>query len=100
MARKRVLALAFDCNPKWPSGPVVAYKYALALGEDVELTLVTQILNKPNIDEAGTGSVQVDYINIDPLAMPLDRFGKWLRGGNQLGWTTQIAIVLSGPSCL
>jgi glycosyltransferase involved in cell wall biosynthesis len=72
---------------------VVAYKYALALGEDVELTLVTQILNKPNIDEAGTGSMQVDYINIDLLAKPLDRFGKWLRGGNQLGWTTQIAIV-------
>jgi glycosyltransferase involved in cell wall biosynthesis len=71
---------------------VVAYKYALALGEDVELTLVTQILNKPNIDEAGMGSVQVDYINIDLLAKPLDRFGKWLRGGNQLGWTTQIVV--------
>jgi len=93
VARKRVLALAFDCNPKWPSGPVVAYKYALALGEDVELTLVTQILNKPNLEEAGTGSVRVDYINIDLLAVPLDRFGKWLRGGNELGWTTQIAIV-------
>lgn len=93
MARKRVLALAFECNPKWASLPVVAYKYALALGEDVELTLVTQILNKPNIEEAGTGSVQVDYINIDLLAVPLDRFGKWLRGGNELGWTTQVAIV-------
>jgi glycosyltransferase involved in cell wall biosynthesis len=93
MPKKRVLALAFDCNPKWPSLPVVAYKYALALGEDVELTLVTQILNKPNLEEAGTGSMQVDYINIDLLAVPLDRFGKWLRGGNELGWTTQIAIV-------
>jgi len=93
MARKRVLALAFDCNPKWPSLPAVAYKYALALGEDVELTLITQILNKPNLEEAGTGSVQVDYINIDLLAVPLDRFGKWLRGGNELGWTTQIAII-------
>ena len=92
MARKRVLALAYECNPKWPSLPAVAYKYALALGEDVELTLVTQILNKPNLCEAGIGSVHVDYINIDLLAVPLDRFGKWLRGGNQLGWTTQIAI--------
>lgn len=92
MARKRVLALAFDCNPKWPSLPVVAYKYALALGEDVELTLVTQILNKSNLEEAGTGCVHVDYINIDLLAVPLDRLGKWLRGGNELGWTTQVAI--------
>jgi len=93
VAKKRVLALAFDCNPRWPSLPVVAYKYALALGDGVELTLVTQILNKPNLEEAGTGSMQVDYINIDLLAVPLDRFGKWLRGGNELGWTTQIAII-------
>lgn len=93
MTRKRVLALAFDCNPKWPSLPLVAYKYALALGEEVELTLATQILNKPNLEESGTGSVQVDYVNVDLLAVPLDRFGKWLRGGNELGWTTQIAIV-------
>ena len=93
MARKRILALAFECNPQWPSLPVVAYKYALALGEEVELTVVTQILNQPNIMTAGTGAVKFDFINIDFIAVPLDRFGKWLRGGNQLGWTTQIAII-------
>lgn len=93
MVKKRVLALAFECNPNWPSLPVVAYKYALALGEDVELTVVTQILNKENIDAGGTGNVTFDYVNIDPILIPVDRLGKWIRGGNALGWTTQIALI-------
>lgn len=92
MSQKKVLALAFECNPEWPSLPAVAYKYALALGEDVELTLVTQKMNRENIDKAGSGSVRFDYVNIDPVLVPLERLANWIRGGNELGWTTLQAL--------
>ena len=88
----KVLLLAFECNPNWPSLPVVGYKYALALSEKVEVCLVTQKLNRENIEKAGTGKMTVDYIDIDYISEPLDRFGKWLRGDVNLGWTTQVAL--------
>ena len=88
--------LAFECNPDWPSLPAVAYKYARALAETEDVTLVTQVLNRPNLERAGTGRLTVEYIDIDPILVPLDRLGKLLRGGNSLGWTTQ--IVLTYPS--
>lgn len=92
----KVLMLAFECNPDWPSLPAVAYKYARAVAETDDVTLVTQVLNRPNIERAGTGRLKVDYVDIDPILVPLDRLGKLIRGGNSLGWTTQ--IMLTYPS--
>jgi hypothetical protein len=33
----RVLILAEDCNPEWPSLPVVGYKFAKAIADRVEV---------------------------------------------------------------
>ena len=92
----KILMLAYECNPNWPSLPVVAYKYALAMGEEVEVTLVTQVLNKENIDKAGHGKVNFDFIDVDFISKPFDRFGKFIRGGNSLGWTTQVIFTYPG----
>lgn len=88
----RVLILAEDCNPDWPSLPVVGYKYAKALAEHAEVTVVTQIRNKPQIDRDGLGRARVVYLDTEALAAPMYRFASWLRGGQSVGWTLQIAL--------
>ena len=88
----KVLALAELCNPEWPSLPVVGYQYAKALAEVVDLTVVTQIRNKPNIEAAGLGKAKVEYIDTEWIAKPMYRMAKWIRGGDQVGWTRQMAM--------
>ncbi|MEO1740263.1 MAG: hypothetical protein AAFR99_00495 [Cyanobacteria bacterium J06629_9] len=53
------LILAEDCNPDWPSLPVVGYKYAKALSEHIDVTVVTQIRNRQNIEREGLGQAKV-----------------------------------------
>ncbi|NJM77870.1 MAG: glycosyltransferase family 4 protein [Acaryochloridaceae cyanobacterium RU_4_10] len=88
----RVLILAEDCNPKWPSLPVVGYKYAKAIADQVDVTVVTQIRNKENIEKVGLGRADVVYIDTEVIAAPLYKFAVALRGGQEVGWTMQIAI--------
>lgn len=88
----KVLALAELCNPEWPSLPVVGYQYAKALSEQVDLTVVTQIRNRPQIEAAGLGRARVEYIDTEWLAAPMHRAATWLRGGDQVGWTLGMAM--------
>lgn len=88
----KILTLAFECNPQWPSLPAVAYKYAVAMAEKADVTLVTLRKNQENIEKAGKGRLKVKYIDVDYIAKPLDKIASWLRGGNNLGWTTQVAF--------
>ena len=46
----RVLLLADDCNPEWPSLPVVGYQMAKALSRVADITLVTHVRNRPNLE--------------------------------------------------
>lgn len=88
----RVLALADICNPEWPSLPIVGYQYAKALAEHVDLTVVTQIRNKENIDKAGLGKAKVVYLDTERVAAPLSKLATVLRGGDTMGWTVQVAM--------
>lgn len=88
----RVLILAEDCNPDWPSLPVVAYKYAKAIADYADVTVVTQIRNKENIERAGLGKAEVVFVDTEAIAAPLYRLAVALRGGNDVGWTLQMAI--------
>ncbi len=88
----RVLILAEDCNPDWPSLPVVGYKFARAIAEQADVTLVTQIRNKPNIERDGCGNAKVIYLDTEKFAAPLYKFTTFLRGGDQTGWTTSAAM--------
>lgn len=88
----RILVLADVCNPEWPSLPIVGYKYAKALADQADVTVVTQIRNKPNIEKHGLGNARVVYLDTEGVAAPLARFADFLRGGQGQGWTLQMAM--------
>jgi glycosyltransferase involved in cell wall biosynthesis len=88
----RVLLIAEDCNPEWPSLPVVGYNACKGIAEHVETVVATHIRNKENIEKIGMGRAQVVYIDNEYIAAPMYRLAKWLRGGESVGWTTNIAM--------
>jgi hypothetical protein len=48
----RIVILADDCNPGWPSSPIVAYKAARALADVAEVVVITHVRNRENIQKA------------------------------------------------
>lgn len=88
----RILILADDCNPQWPSLPVVGYKAAKALAEKVEVVVATHVRNRENIEKVGFGSATVGYVDNEYIAAPVYKLSTWLRGGNSVGWTTNVAL--------
>ncbi|MGY3560520.1 glycosyltransferase involved in cell wall biosynthesis [Bradyrhizobium sp. USDA 4463] len=88
----RILILADDCNPEWPSLPVVGYKAAKALAEKAEVVVATHIRNRENIETAGFGRASVTYIDNEYIARPIYKLATWLRGGTSVGWTTNVAL--------
>lgn len=84
----RVLVLAESCNPDWPSLPVVGYKYARALAGVAEVTLVTHVRNRENIDRLGEFGDRVHYIDTEWIAAPLYKLALRLRGGDEVAWST------------
>ncbi|MFO1202058.1 MAG: glycosyltransferase family 4 protein [Tabrizicola sp.] len=88
MTRPRVLILAEQCNPLWPSLPIVGYKYALALAQHCDVQIVTQIRNKENIVADGRLLDRFDFLDTEYIASPMERFSQFLRGGNQVAWST------------
>lgn len=88
----KVLALCDDCNPEWPSLPVVGYKYGCALSHHVDLTVVTQIRNRPNIEKHGFANAKVVYLDTEYIAAGMYKLAKFLRRGSATGWTIQVAM--------
>ena len=88
----RVLILADDCNPDWPSLPVVGYKFARAIANYADVVVVTQIRNKPNIERDGMGKAKVVYLDTEKIAAPIYKLAVALRGGTTTGWTIQMAV--------
>ena len=88
MPKRRVLILAENCNPEWPSLPIVGYKYARALAHVADATIVTHVRNRPNIEKAGEITDRVRYIDNEWIAARMYRLAKFLRGGNEVAWST------------
>lgn len=88
----RALILADDCNPEWPSLPVVGFKAARAIADHASVTVATHVRNRENIERAGFGRARVEYIDNEYIARRLYRLNTWLRGGTEVGWTTNIAM--------
>ncbi|KQB96295.1 glycosyl transferase family 1 [Loktanella sp. 1ANDIMAR09] len=84
----RILVLAEHCNPEWPSLPIVGYKYARALSKVAEVTVVTHVRNRENIEKAKELSDRVRYIDNEWLAAPMYRLERILRGGDEVAWST------------
>jgi glycosyltransferase involved in cell wall biosynthesis len=83
-----VLILAENCNPEWPSLPIVGYKYARALAKVADVTLVTHPRNRENIEKAADLGAPVVYIDNEWLARPMYRMAMRLRGGSEVAWST------------
>lgn len=94
----RILILADDCNPEWPSLPSVGYKAARAIAEYADVVVATHVRNRENIDRVGFGRAQVRYVDSEYIARPAFKFAKWLRRGTETAWTT--AMALKYPSYL
>ncbi len=90
-ARPRILALADECNPDWPSLPIVTWKYARELSRLADVTLVTQVRNRLNIEKAGH-DFPVHYIDTEWIAAPIHRLALRLRGGEEVAWSTSMIM--------
>jgi glycosyltransferase involved in cell wall biosynthesis len=88
----RVLLLANDCNPDWPSLPVVGYNACRGIAEHLDATVATHIRNAGAIEAKGLGRARVEYIDNEWIASPMYKAATWLRGGKSVGWTTNIAM--------
>lgn len=88
----RVLLLADECNPEWPSLPIVGFKLCRAIAEHADVVVATHVRNRPAIARAGFGRAAVEYLDNEYVAAPLHRLGAFLRGGEGAGWTTAVAL--------
>ncbi|MEM9422895.1 MAG: glycosyltransferase family 4 protein [Pseudomonadota bacterium] len=88
MTKLKTLILAEDCNPEWPSLPIVGYKYARALAKLNDATIVTQVRNRAFIEKAGELGDRVVYIDTEWVAAPMNKLSQWLRGGSERAWST------------
>ncbi|PRY23624.1 glycosyltransferase involved in cell wall biosynthesis [Aliiruegeria haliotis] len=94
----KVLLLADDCNPEWPSLPIVGFKYACALARHANVTVATHVRNRENIEKHAPPGLRFRYIDNEYIARPLYRLGTWLRGGDEVAWST--GMIMSYPSYL
>ncbi len=93
--KRRVLLIAEACNPQWSSVPLIGYclSKALALRDDLELTLVTQVRNRAAIEvDPITQLVPVHYIDNEAASRPFVRVNNWLRGSSGVSWTINTAF--------
>jgi phosphatidylinositol alpha-1,6-mannosyltransferase len=95
LLRLRVLLIAEACNPTWASVPLVGYNLARALVShpELEVTLVTQVRNRPALENDPIGqSAEVHFLDNEFIARPVYRLAQWLRGGPGLAWTLDTAM--------
>lgn len=88
----KILVLAEDCNPEWPSLPLVGYKYVLALAKVAQVVVVTHVRNRQNIEKAGPQGVEFVYVDNESIAGPLYRLASWLRGGSEVAWSINMIM--------
>lgn len=87
--KPNVLLVADECNPEWPSLPIVGYKYALEIAKLCNVTLATHVRNKENIEKAA-GGLNVVYIDNEWVAAPMFKAARLIRGGEEVGWSTSM----------
>ncbi|QVL34520.1 glycosyltransferase family 4 protein [Telmatocola sphagniphila] len=92
----RVLLLAEMCNPSWTSVPLIGYNLAAALARHphLEVTLATQIRNRIALEgDPIHRHARVEYVDTEYIAKPFHKLATLLRGGKQLAWTIDTAMM-------
>lgn len=92
MKKPRVLLLAETCNPGWASLPVVGFKYARALAQVADITLVTHVRNQENFEQNGELLDCTTFIDTEWLAKPMYRLANVLRGGREVAWSINLMM--------
>ncbi|KGJ06745.1 glycosyl transferase family 1 [Paracoccus halophilus] len=87
-----ILLLADDCNPEWPSLPIVGYKYAMALGREARVVVATHVRNRENIEKAAPSGVEFVFLDNERVASPIYKIATWLRGGSEVAWSTNMIM--------
>lgn len=91
----KTLLLAEACNPEWTSVPLVGFNllHALSRREDLNVVLATHVRNREALERHEISSrIEIAYIDNEWIARPLYQLGRLLRGGQSLGWTTNMAV--------
>jgi glycosyltransferase involved in cell wall biosynthesis len=93
----RVLLMAEDCNPEWPSLPSVGYQTVKALSRVADVTLVTHVRNRADL-KGHLADVAVEFVDTEYIAAPLYKVGTWLRGTND--GSSRMAIATAYPTII
>jgi glycosyltransferase involved in cell wall biosynthesis len=86
----RVLLMAEDCNPEWPSLPLVGYQTVKALSRVARVTLATHIRNRYDL-KGHLPDTEIEYIDTEYIAAPLYKLATWLRGSIDVNTTTAVS---------
>ena len=93
--RRRVLALAESAHPEAQSVSWIGWALSRAVAERHDLHLVTRKANRAAILAHGLREgVDFTAIDLDWLEEPILRLASRLRGGEDKGWTTLMALSL------
>ena len=90
--RTHVLLIAETCNPQWSSVALVAYYWYSALCKYADVTLVTQIRNRPGFVDAGVDTRNVVFLDSEPVAARLHKLGRMLTLGHPTALGTRTLL--------
>ena len=90
--RKNILIIAEDCNPEWHSLPALVFKYLGELSNLVDITLVTQIRNKENLEKYRPLNFDVHYFDTENIASPMYKLSNLLTGLSDKGMSSKVAF--------
>jgi glycosyltransferase involved in cell wall biosynthesis len=87
----RVLLLAEQCNPEWPSLPLVGFNLCRALARRLDVVVATHVRNRADLQAGGIDG-EVVFLDNEYIARPMYRAATWIRRGDAVGWTTNVAM--------
>ena len=88
----RALILAEECNPEWPSLPLVGFNTCRALADELDVVVATHVRNRAYLAPGALGSAEVAFIDNEYIARPMYRGATRIRGGSSVNWTANVAM--------
>lgn len=88
----KVIILAEQCNPTWPSLPGFSFALAKSISLHIDIVLVTHIRNKADISKEDNSFKEIIYIDNEYIASPLNKVSNFLRRIRIGGWMTNMAL--------